>query len=151
MTICGYNRKIGMGLNLLFEGMASAMQEKADLSGTTVALDTEIFELEEMIKILEGHGVIQEMFVGLNIIAKHMFNRVKQDINESNNELSIIDAMENLYPAFVNTIKEAEEYRNKFENPNDVPISDVANWVNDNINYPSKLPNMDEVDTISYK
>jgi hypothetical protein len=136
MTICGYNAKIGAGLNLLIEGMASSMDEKAHRVGIIKALDDELFELEEMIRIMEGKGPIQQVFVGLNIFAKQLFLEVKK-IALQNPHQSISDIMEDLGPKFVSTIKFAEEYRDTLNEPslitdNHIPIRIVANWVNAN-------------------
>jgi len=136
MTICGYNAKIGAGLNLLIEGMASSMDEKAHKVGIIKALDDELFELREMIKIMQGNGPIQEVFVGLNIFAERLFSEVKK-IAEREPGRTISDIMEDVGPKFVSTIKYAEEFRESLNEPslinnNVVPIQIVANWVNDN-------------------
>lgn len=136
MTICGYNTKIGAGLNLLIEGMASSMQEKALKVGTIQALDDELFELREMINIMEANGPIQEIFVGLNIFAERLFVEVKK-YAQNNADLSIEEIMMDIGPKFVSTIKYAEGYRESLNEPSlirkkEIPIRIVANWVNDN-------------------
>jgi hypothetical protein len=136
MTICGYNAKIGAGLNLLIEGMASSMDEKAMKVGAIKALDDELFELQEMIDIMQNQGPVQEIFVGLNLFAKKLFIEVKEIVLQ-NPDRSISDIMEDIGPKFVSTIKYAEEFRESLNEPslvknNEIPIRIVANWVNDN-------------------
>ncbi len=136
MTICGYNAKIGAGLNLLIEGMASSMDQKAGKVGTIRALDDELFELQEMINIMQTKGPIQEIFVGLNVFAKQLFLEVRK-IALAEPTKSISDIMENIGPKFVSTIKFAEEFRESLNEPSlvkndEVPIQIVANWVNEN-------------------
>jgi hypothetical protein len=136
MAICGYNAKIGAGLNLLIEGMATSMEEKSHRLGALNALNDELFELREMIRIMEGHGPIQQIFIGLNNFAERFFLEVRQRIID-NPELTITKVMEDIGPKFISTIKYAEEYRSSLNEPhlierNDLPIHLVANWVNDN-------------------
>ncbi len=147
MGICGYNQKIGAGLNLLFEGMMISMDQKEIDVGSLQALEDEIFELEVMIDKMKDKGTIQDMFVGLDILALYMFKRVKDEIILSPSK-TIRSVMEILCPAFVNTIKEAEELRDSFQNKSRSDIYKISEWVVDNINYPNKLPNLDVIDRI---
>jgi len=147
MAICGYNAKIGAGLNLLIEGMASSMAEKSSRLGAGNALDDELFELREMIRLMAGHGPIQEIFIGLNVFAERLFTEVKIKI-KLNPELSIEEVMNEIGPKFVSTIKYAEEYRASLQEESiiengETPIHLVANWVNENaseiLNEPARV------------
>lgn len=136
MAICGYNEKIGLGLNALIEGMASSMEEKALKVGAINALDYELYELQEMIMAMEGKGPIQEIFVGLNIFAQKLFIEVKKEL-EANPEKTVTSVMEDIRLKFVCTIKSAEAFRESLDEPalirnNKVPIKVLAEWVNEN-------------------
>lgn len=139
MTICGYNAQIGMGLNLLIEGMATAMQEKAEIAEDAIqALDDEISELDIMIEVMKNKGTVQDMFVGLNILAKYLFLEIRREIINSPNS-SIPDLCERIGEAFISTVRDAEEYRKTLDvdNSDNLEIKLVAEWVNNNSNYPN--------------
>jgi len=140
MAICGYNKKIGNGLKLLFDGMIDSMEEKAVKSNEIKVLDDEIRELNIMIERMQNQGVIQDIFIGLNTFAKHFFTEIRKQI-EINPTESLRSLADKITPAFIMTIKGAEEYRNDFESiPNetgdeDYAIKLVADWVNKNGHY----------------
>jgi hypothetical protein len=137
MAICGYNKKIGNGLKFLFDGMIDSMEEKALKSNQIKVLDDEIRELNIMIEKMQNQGVIQDIFIGLNTLAKHFFIEIKKQIELNPNE-TLRSMADKISPAFIMTIKGAEEYRNDFETkPNDTGDEDyaiklVADWVNEN-------------------
>ncbi len=137
MAICGYNTKIGSGLKLLFDGMIDSMEEKALKSSEIEALDDEIRELNVMIERIQNQGVIQDIFIGLDILAMHFFIDIRKQLKNNPNE-SLRSLAEKLAPSFIMTIKGAEEYRNDFESvPNEkedqnYAIKLVADWVNKN-------------------
>jgi hypothetical protein len=80
MSICGYNDKIGDGLRLLVEGMIEALDRKTKASPIAAVLDREVTELEAMIGTLSkaDHCTLAQMFVGLNILARALFEQVRQ-------------------------------------------------------------------------
>ena len=82
MSICGYNEKIGSGLQTLVEGMVEALEKKAETASVTEVLDREMVELETMIGVMQqAHGAaLPEMFVGLNILAKALFEQVRRNL-----------------------------------------------------------------------
>ena len=138
MAICGYNKKIGGGLNMLFDGMIDSMEEKATkINNQIKVLDDEIRELDIMIEKMQNQGVIQDIFIGLNTLAKHFFVEIKKQIELNPNE-TLRSMADKISPAFIMTIKGAEEYRNDFEKvpnetgDNDYAIKLVADWVNEN-------------------
>jgi hypothetical protein len=137
MAMCGYNKKIGMGLKSLFDGMIDSMEEKALKSSNIKVLDDEIRELNIMIDKMQNQGVIQDIFIGLNIFAKHFFSEIRKQIENNPNE-SLRSLADKLIPAFIMTIKGGEEYRNHLEsvanetNDEDYAIKLVADWVNEN-------------------
>jgi len=137
MAICGYNKKIGGGLQLLFIGMIDSMEEKAaKIDDEIRVLDDEIRELDIMIDKMRDKGVIQDIFVGLNVLAKHFFIEIRRQLLENSNE-SIRSISNKLYPAFILTVKGAENYRNALElepvtiDDEDYQIKLVADWVNE--------------------
>jgi hypothetical protein len=137
MAMCGYNKKIGTGLKSLFDGMIDSMEEKALKSSNIKVLDDEIRELNIMIDKMQNQGVIQDIFIGLNIFAKHFFSEIRKQIENNPNE-SLRSLANKLIPAFIMTIKDGEEYRNDLEsvakktNDEDYAIKLVADWVNVN-------------------
>lgn len=137
MAMCGYNKKIGIGLKSLFDGMIESMEEKALKSSNVKVLDDEIRELNIMINEMQNQGVIQDIFIGLNIFAKHFFAEIRKQIEINPNE-SLRSLADKLIPAFIMTIKGGEEFRNHLESvPNktsdqDYAIKLVADWVNKN-------------------
>jgi hypothetical protein len=88
MTICGYNERIGEGLRILVEGMVQALEEKLNYASVSEVMDNEIIELETMIETMRAtHGeTLPEMFVGLNLLAKPLFERVRSNLRESKSE-----------------------------------------------------------------
>lgn len=138
MAICGYNKKIGGGLNMLFDGMIDSMEEKATkINNQIKVLDDEIRELDIMIEKMQNQGVVQDIFIGLNTFAKHFFIEIRKQLLINPNE-TIRRLADKISPSFILTVKGAEEYRNKLsEVPNptddeDYEIKLVADWVNDN-------------------
>ncbi len=80
MAICGYNKKIGSGLKLLFDGMIDSMEEKAAKTHSEIkVLDDEIRELNIMIEKMQNQGVIQDIFIGLNTFAKHFLSKLESN------------------------------------------------------------------------
>ena len=147
MAICGYNKKIGGGLNILFDGMIDSMEEKAlKIQNEIKVLDDEIRELDIMIGKMQNQGVIQDIFIGLNTFAKYFFIEIRQQLLINPNE-TIRSLADKISPSFILTVKGAEEYRNKLsEVPNptadeDYEIKLVADWVNENghCNYNEKI------------
>lgn len=140
MAICGYNFKIGNGLNTLFNGMIDSMEEKSVKSNDLKVLDDEIRELEIMIEKMQNQGAIQDIFIGLNTFAKHFFTEIRKQI-VLNPSLSLREVADKLAPAFIMTVKGAENFRNELEQTEkqnddiDFEIKQVANWVNANGRY----------------
>lgn len=137
MGLCGYNYKIGNGLKNLLDGMIDSIEEKATKVGAVKALNDEIHELDVMISKMKNQGVIQDMFVGLNVFAKYFFSEILKEIS-INPELSIRNVSEKLIPSFIMTIKEAEIFRKELAlkdfNHDDVDfeINQTADRVNKN-------------------
>ena len=136
--MCGYNKKIGTGLKSLFDGMIDSMEEKAvKINNQIKVLDDEIRELDIMIEKMQNQGVVQDIFIGLNIFAKHFFSEIRKQLLLNPNE-TIRSLANKLSASFIVTIKGAEEYRNKLsETPNSTgdenyEINLVADWVNEN-------------------
>jgi len=137
MTICGYNQKIGDALIMLVDGLIDAMERRVTSEGPVTALKVEINELEIMIKTMNGHGTMPDMFVGLNVLALHLFKAAHADI-ESNSGATIRSSCQNNARAFINTLSDAEAYREDLEVGKLVGIGHteliarVAKWVNEN-------------------
>lgn len=87
MGICGFNEKIGRGLDLLIEGMIEALEKKVRTSSEEAVLARELIELDNMIAVLEAAKgeVLPEMFVGLDVLAKALFLQVQSDLKSSGN------------------------------------------------------------------
>ena len=140
MAICGYNKKIGVGLQTLFDGMIDSMEEKAfKINNQIKVLDDEIRELDIMIEKMQNQGVVQDIFIGLNTFAKHFFIEIRKQLLVKPNE-TIRSFADKISPSFILTVKGAEKYRNNLSevsNPTDdedYEIKLVADWVNKNGN-----------------
>lgn len=147
MAICGYNKKIGGGLKLLFDGMIDSMEEKATkINDEIKVLDDEIRELNIMIDKMKNQGVIQDIFIGLNTLAKHFFIEIRKQLISDPSE-SIRSLSDKISPSFILTVKGAEDFRNALESQpkltedQDYEIKLVADWVNKNgqCNYQKEL------------
>jgi hypothetical protein len=88
MTICGYNDTIGGGLRMLVDGMVEALEKKAAKTSVQEVLEREAVELEAMITTMRtAQGeTLPEMFVGLNLLAKALFQRVQEDLKLQNSD-----------------------------------------------------------------
>jgi hypothetical protein len=88
MAICGYNEKIGNGLSLLIEGMVDALEKKVAASTPLAVLANELVELDNINSVLRNAKgeVLPEMFVGLNLLAKALFNQVQHELETSGGE-----------------------------------------------------------------
>jgi hypothetical protein len=136
MTICGYNDKIGEGLRILFEGMIQALHEKAVKSSAEAVMDNEIIELEAMINTLSrAKGkTLPEMFVGLNLLAKPLFERVRANLKSSVNGDLGMECRE-VGEAFVALLADAERksIRQRLKLGSNIEpeelASDLAQWV----------------------
>jgi hypothetical protein len=109
MGICGYNDKIGGGIQLLVEGMIDALEKKAAASTTDEVLALELVELEAMISVLgatEGE-TLPTMFAGLDILAKALFSAVRAELLSSRNR-SLAVACRRIGGEFVDLLAETE-------------------------------------------
>ena len=88
MAICDYNDNIGRGLEILVEGMIEALEVKAKHESVDVVFSRELVELETMIGVMEkAHGnTLPAMFVGLNLLARALFERVYRNLQTSRRE-----------------------------------------------------------------
>jgi hypothetical protein len=109
MGICGYNDKIGGGIQLLVEGMIDALEKKAATSTTDEVLALELVELEAMISVLgatEGE-TLPTMFAGLDILAKALFSAVRAELLSSRDP-NLAVACRRIGGEFVNLLAETE-------------------------------------------
>lgn len=88
MAICGFNEKIGQGLQLLVEGMIDALEKKAQTSSSKEVLARELVELDNIISVLSTAPgeVLPEMFIGLNLFAKSLFAEVQNELRSSGSD-----------------------------------------------------------------
>ncbi len=88
MAICGFNEKIGEGLQLLVEGMIDALEKKAQTSSSHEVLAREQIELDNIISVLKTAPgeVLPEMFIGLNLLAKSLFTAVQNELRASGSD-----------------------------------------------------------------
>lgn len=136
MAICGYNDKIGDGLRILVEGMIEALEKKAESASANEVLDRELIELEAMISTMKrARGdTLPEMFVGLNMLAKALFERVQNNLRQTNGE-DIARECKSVGKAFIHLLSETEK-RNEFQKlamaknmPVDKLATALAEWV----------------------
>jgi hypothetical protein len=88
MAICGFNQKIGEGLNLLVEGMIEALEKKAEISSSEEVLARELVELNSIVSVLSTAPgeVLPQMFIGLNLLAKSMFVEVQHELRSDGSD-----------------------------------------------------------------
>ncbi|TAK93478.1 MAG: hypothetical protein EPO07_18075 [Verrucomicrobia bacterium] len=132
MSICGYNDKIGQGLQILVEGMIEALEKKAAVTSVSQVLDREIIELDTMITTMRKDGdTLPEMFVGLNILAKALFERVRHNLTESGSD-DLAGECRAVAGAFNELLSDAEK-RNEEQDHRNAPAEkaarQLAEWV----------------------
>ncbi len=141
MSLCGYNEKIGKGLEFFIEGMADSLNEKTLLRSKEQVLEQELIELENMIDVLKTatHNTSAEMFVGLNMLAQAMFLNVRDKIGKDNNR-DLVKTCVEVGKDFINLLARTEE-KNKqvpLAEWNNMAIADkarsLAGWAVDNSN-----------------
>jgi len=136
MAICGYNEKIGEGLRILVDGMVEALENKVDHSTVEEVLRREVIELETMIFTMKKaeNETLTEMFVGLDILAKALFERVRKNLKDLKSE-ALGAECRGVGESFIALLSEAEkrsEQRriiNGKEIPPEIFARELAEWV----------------------
>lgn len=120
VAICGFNDKIGQGLQLLVEGMIEALVKKAQTSSSTEVLSRELIELDNIISVLsEAPGeFLPEMFIGLNLLAKSMFVEVQNELQCSGSD-DLATACRTVGDEFVSLLAETELRNEELRNGQD--------------------------------
>jgi hypothetical protein len=127
MSICGYNEKIGSGLRLLVEGMVDALEIKAANASIDDVLNREIVELKAMIGTMReaGEQTLPAMFVGLNELAKALFEQVRLEMREDSSR-TLSETCVNLGESFVTLLAETE-HRNQQQQGGTISLNQADN------------------------
>lgn len=112
MTVCGYNKLMGSGIRILFEGMYEAVAAKTreeNLSFEAI-LRRETIEIPEINSALtKGTDVTMQMFYGLNVMALRLFRELL-DIHESQARPVDKAMFMELVDGFIATLENVEDY-----------------------------------------
>jgi|GEM_PF-2268624 hypothetical protein len=135
MAICGYNHQIGAGLQTLVEGMITALEQKARKDIVTNVLDRELIELDNMIAVMRNGSAetLPSMFVGLNLMARALFEQVRANLRVSGGE-DLAGECRRVGDAFVKLLAETEERHveqraKRVEAPAAEMAAELAEWV----------------------
>lgn len=110
MSICGFNDRIGEGLEALIDGLAVALERKALVNSVAQVLDREMVELDAMIRVLseESQETLPGMFIGLNILARALFKQVQSNLQASGSE-DLGGECRKVGAAFIRLLADTEE------------------------------------------
>ena len=124
MAICGYNDRIGEGLQLLVEGMIEALQKKAEMTSSQEVLAREQVELDNIISVLKTAPgeVLPEMFIGLNLLAKSLFSAVQNEMRESGSD-DLAGPCREVGNHFVDLLAETEKRNEELRSHQDGNVS----------------------------
>ena len=121
---------------MLVDGMVEALEKKAKEASVHEVLDRERIELETMISTMQkAHGdTLPEMFVGLNHLAKALFERVQSNLKDSKSE-DLGTECRAVGEAFVYLLSETEKRSEQLRAtsgkniPPDKFAKELAEWV----------------------
>lgn len=108
MTICGYNQKMGDGLEVLFQGMYEAVAQKALQEGIEISavLERELVEIPCInLELKRSFSPELQMFCGLNDIAMPFFAEVLEHIRSGKDPRTSFSMV---LQEFVSTLEHAE-------------------------------------------
>jgi hypothetical protein len=112
MTICGYNEKMGLALELLFDGIYEAIDVKAREVGVQFKdiLAREKLEIPTINLFLgDAQDFRLRMFLGLNKLALPFFESLFRDIDEVGIEFSRVYYDEKVRE-FISLLRHSEEF-----------------------------------------
>lgn len=130
MAICGYNDKIGKGLTILVEGMIEALEKKAEAASVSEVFVREMVELNTMIATMQKAqgSTLPEMFVGLNFLAKALFERVQRQLNDAKGGETIASECRAVGEEFIDLLSRTEKRHEVLRSTSgkDVPAEELA-------------------------